>query len=465
MAESIHIVFDQGTLIVEGLDEQAALVAELGLSWDHRIHAFRVEASGYRALLVRLVEREIPFIDDARGFGRLEDLAPTKAFRPYKHQSEALATWKKGGMAGVVVLPTGSGKTWLAMMAMDACRRDTLVVVPTLDLLAQWVRVLQEAFGIEVGMVGGGDFEIRPVTVITYDSAVRHMEHLGNRFGLLIFDEVHHLPGAVYSYIAKFSLAPFRLGLTATPDRQDGGEAMLDALVGPVLYSSRVSRLAGDILAPYTVTRVGVELTAEELEVYENARADYLGFCRERGLRLGSPSGWQSFLSETCRSRRGQQAFESYLLQKHIPLNSESKFCALGEIFLRHKGDRIIVFTAVNELAYRIARRYLCPVITHQTPPRERVDILARFSSGEYGCVVTSKVLNEGVDVPEANVGVVLSGSGSVREHVQRLGRILRKKGDKQAQLYEVIALGTHEENMSRRRRRHEAYGSRHVEE
>ena len=463
MADSIHIGFDQGTIVLDGLEADSPLVAGLDLVWDHRVDAHRTEGSGYRRLVERLHERGVRFNDEAREFSRLETLSPLEPFVPYKHQQEALAAWLAGGMAGVVVLPTGSGKTYLAMMAMHACRRNTLIVVPTLDLLAQWVRVIEAMFGIEVGMVGGGAFDIRPVTVITYDSAARHMEHLGNRFGFVVFDEVHHLPGPVYSYIARFSLAPFRLGLTATPERQDGGEAMLYTLVGPSLYSSQVSDLAGDILAPYDIIKVEVELTAGEQTVYQEAREDYLEFCRSRGLRLGSPAGWQNFLSETCRSKRGQEAFESYLLQKHIPLNSESKFHALSQIFQRHASDRIIVFTHVNELAYRIARRYLCPVITHQTPPRERVEILARFSSGEYSCVVTSKVLNEGVDVPEASVGIVLSGSSSVREHVQRLGRILRKKGKKQAQLYEVIARGTHEENMSKRRRRHEAYRGRHA--
>ena len=89
---------------------------------------------------------------------------------------------------------------------------------------------------------------------------------------------------------------------------------------------------------------------------------------------------------------------------------------------------------------------------------RERVDILQRFHSGDYSVVVTSQVLNEGVDVPAANVGIILSGTGSVREHVQRLGRLLRKHGEKQAVLYEVVTRDTAEEITSDRRRQHHAY-------
>src|SRR5262249_29854842 len=120
---------------------------------------------------------------------------------------------------------------------------------------------------------------------------------------------------------------------------------------------------------------------------------------------------------------------------------------------------RILIFTHDNATVYKIAREFLVPVITHQTKTKERRDVLMAFNSGEYPIVATSKVLNEGVNVPEANVAVILSGSASVREHVQRLGRILRKSGDKEAVLYEVVTRGTVEEFTSNRRRQHSAYG------
>ena len=85
---------------------------------------------------------------------------------------------------------------------------------------------------------------------------------------------------------------------------------------------------------------------------------------------------------------------------------------------------------------------------------KERKRILERFNSGEYPAIVTSKVLNEGINVPEANIGIVLSGSGSAREYIQRLGRLLRKREGKYAILYEVIAKDALEKGVSQRRRR-----------
>jgi len=453
----VRIGFEMGTLVVELRGHELPDTIDFPLVYDHRTGGLRAEGLYYRRLLEALVEQGIPFEDEARGY-RAVALDPVTPPTPYAHQEEALDRWREAGMAGVVVMPTGSGKTYLAQMAMAECRRSCLVVVPTLDLVAQWVRSIESVFRVEAGIIGGGEFEVREVTVITYDSAVRHMENLGNRFGFIVFDECHHLPGEVYSSIARLSLAPFRLGLTATPERSDGGESLLRELVGPLVMTSRVSSLAGDVLAPYQTIRLEVALTAEEEARYREAREVYLEFCRDRGLRLGSPGGWRAFLQETARSREGRRAFEAYRLQREIPLMSESKFRTLASLLEKHATERIIIFTHVNDLAYRISRRFLVPIITHQTPLRERTEILERFSVGTYPAVVTSKVLNEGVDVPEASVGIVMSGSGSVREHVQRLGRILRRREGKLACLYELVAADTHEKSMSYRRTRHEAY-------
>ncbi len=451
--------FDGGTLVLEGPRARDLLAPHPELVFDPRVGVLRTAGCRYRSLVETLVERGIPHEDRARSYHRLEGFKGRYAFAPFPHQQEALSAWVSAGMRGTVVLPTGAGKTYVAQLAIAQCRRDCLVVVPTLDLQSQWVSVLSSWSGTQVGVVGGGAFDVRSITVITYDSAVRHMDHLGHRFGLLIFDECHHLPAPAYRSIAEMGIAPFRLGLTATPDRSDGGEELLDILVGPVVYRSAVSHLAGYILAPYHTVRVRVELTDQEAHCYQEARKGYLDFCRFAGVQLGSLSGWTEFLRIAARTPRGREAFAAYRRQKDIPLNAENKFFALGTILNRHPEDRILIFTHVNALAYRISRSYLIPVITHQTPTKERAGILSAFSAGESPAVVTSRVLNEGVDVPDANVGVVLSGSSSVREHVQRLGRILRRKAGKKAVLYEILASDTHEEGISRRRRKHEAYG------
>jgi superfamily II DNA or RNA helicase len=139
---------------------------------------------------------------------------------------------------------------------------------------------------------------------------------------------------------------------------------------------------------------------------------------------------------------------------KAIALGTEGKLRILGELLAQHYPDRCLVFTADNATVYRISQDFLIPAITHQTPVKERQAILDRFRNGDYPTLVVSQVLNEGGDVPDARIAIMLSGTGSTREYIQRLGRILRKgTGDKQAILYEVIAEETSEEGISRRRR------------
>ena len=148
----------------------------------------------------------------------------------------------------------------------------------------------------------------------------------------------------------------------------------------------------------------------------------------------------------------------AYQTQRRIALTCARKVRLVERLIAKHAADRVIVFTNDNHTVYELSRHLLLPVITHQTPTRERREVLSRFNDGTYPVILTSKVLNEGVDVPAANVAIVLSGSGSVREHVQRLGRILRKREGKRALLYELVTRDTVEERVSDRRREHDAY-------
>jgi superfamily II DNA or RNA helicase len=377
---------------------------------------------------------------------------------PRPFQLEALAAFGRAGGRGVVVLPTGAGKSHVAVLAIDDRRRSALVVVPTLDLVRQWYDLLRTSFATPVGIVGGGSHEILPLTVTTYDSAYLHMEHFGARFGLVVFDECHHLPGETYRVGAELCLAPFRLGLTATPERPDGRESDLTRLIGPVVYRRDIVELAGEYLAEYETVRLDVELGAEERREYEAERKLYLDFLRASGVRMNSPSAWSQFVMRASQSATGLRALKAYRRQRELSLAAAEKLEHLERLLALHRKDRVLVFTQDNATAYAVARRFLLPIITHQTKVKERSEILERFADGRYGAVVTSKVLNEGVDVPDANVAVVISGSGSVREHVQRLGRVLRRRDDKQAILYELVSAGTGEARTSERRRAHSAY-------
>jgi superfamily II DNA or RNA helicase len=449
MSNPLTLRFEGGTLLLEGAEQDATLPA--AFRWDERVRRWRAPAIAYRQVLTELIRKEIPHQDEARDYLEFE-FTPKLHIEPRPYQQQAIEAWNRTGKRGVVVLPTGAGKTHVAQMAIELVKRQTLVVVPTIDLMNQWYDLMLGSFNVEVGLIGGGYYEIGAITITTYASAFRFMERLGSRFGLIVFDECHHLPGNVYRDGAELAIAPFRLGLTATPERADGGEELLEPLIGPTVYRLEAQQLAGDYLADYSVVRVRVELSADERRAYEAARTVYRQFVTGQGIRMSGPGGWQQFIIASARSEAGRRAMLAYRESKRIGLGAEAKMRVLTDILHRHAHDRTLIFTADNETVYRISERFLIPAITHETPIKERRAWLEAFNAGEVLALATSKVLNEGVNIPEAAVAVVLSGSGSAREHIQRLGRVLRKQPEKEAVLYEVISGETSEEFTSQRR-------------
>jgi len=364
----------------------------------------------------------------------------------------------QAGGRGSVILPTGSGKTLVALKAIERAGGSTLVISPTISLMNQWYSLLVDAFGQEVGILGGGYHEIRPITVTTYDSAYIHAGDFGNLFYLLVFDEVHHLPAAKYRQIAEMCIAPHRLGLTATYERQDGEHACLARLVGPVVFRQRLRELKGKYLSDYETVRIKVRLSDEEAQAYRKACADYYGFIRSAGIKPFG-EGWTEFLKLSGADPRARRALVAKQEIKRLSINAERKLEVLDSLLKQHAHDQTVIFTEQNDFAYRISREFLIPAITHQTRAKERKWILDNFKAGTFGAIVTSKVLNEGVDVPSAKVAIVLGGSASPREYVQRLGRILRKDGSRRtALLYEVVTAATAEGNVSSRRRKSDAY-------
>jgi superfamily II DNA or RNA helicase len=342
----------------------------------------------------------------------------------------------------------------LAQLAMQATQQSTLILVPTLDLMHQWYAHLLAAFpDAPVGQLGGGAHDRTPLLVATYDSAAIYAGALGNHYALLIFDECHHLPSAFTRVIAEDSLAPYRLGLTVTLERSDGTHTDLWALIGPEVYRTSATALAGTALAPHRVVRLSVKLSPRERQRYDTLLETRNRFLQSCGIRLGSMAGWQAFVNASARSRAGRRAMLAHRAARALAVGTAGKLRVLADLLAQHYPARTLIFTEDNAMVYRISRDFLLPAITHHTPVKERHDILQRFRSGEYPVVVTSRVLNEGVDVPEASLAIVLSGTGSRREYVQRLGRILRRREGKRAVLYEVVAEATSEEQVARRRR------------
>ena len=472
----VTLTYEEGTVRVE--DDRSGDSNLPHTEADARSKTRRAPGFRYAALREHLRERGVPFEDRVLDAPDLPEISSDYELRAY--QREALAAWEDADRRGVLELPTGSGKTVIGIEAIETLQTATIVVVPTIDLLEQWRRELESEFDVPVGQLGGGEQRVEALTVSTYDSAYLRADELGDRFGLAVFDEVHHLGGEGYRDIARLLAAPARLGLTATFERPDDAHEVVAELVGPKVHAITPDELAGEHLAPYDIKHLEVELTDEERERYEAENEVFTNYLVQSNIQMRSGSDYQELVKRSGSDPRAREALLAKQRARAIMMNSDAKVEVLEDILDRHRDDRVIVFTAHNDLVYRLSERFLLPAITHQTGAAERREILERFREGDYSRVVTSNVLDEGVDVPDANVAVVLSGSGSEREFTQRLGRILRPKdpgstgsdaedaedtenpesraatrsslGDS-ALLYEVVSAETAEERVADRRR------------
>ncbi len=374
--------------------------------------------------------------------------------RPY--QEEALARWLAAGSAGVVILPTGAGKTMVAAMAIHSMSLWTLAVVPTLDLLQQWRVALSSALSLaldEIGVFGGGEKAIKPVTIITYDSAVLYTREL-KRFGLLVWDECHHLPAPTYRLIAESAFTPFRLGLSATPERSDMTHLDLDQLIGPEVYRRSPAELTEEhYLARYQERRINIELSPADEARYAEQHKIYRTFLQRRRIIIRTPEDFQRKLVYlSARDLEARAALLAWRETRSIAMNAPAKYVEIERLLKLHTADQVILFSEYNHVVNEISQRFCLPQITYKTPTEERRAILERFRSGQYTKLVTGRVLNEGVDVPDCRVAVIVSGNSTKREYIQRLGRVLRPK-EGEAVLYELITAGTSEENIAKRRK------------
>jgi DNA excision repair protein ERCC-3 len=344
-----------------------------------------------------------------------------------RYQRESVAAFAAAG-SGVIVLPCGAGKTLVGIGAMAAVGARTLILVTSTLAARQWRDELLARTGLHPELVGeysGARKEVAPVTIATYQVLVTrrggrhtHLDLLGREdWGLIVYDEVHLLPAPVFRMTAEIQ-ARRRLGLTATLVREDGREADVFSLIGPKRYDVPWRDLeAQGWVAAADCVEVRVDLTDEE-------RMDYA---------VAEPEE---------RYRRAATA--------------ASKLPVVASLADAHLADRVLVIGQYLDQLQVLGGSLDAPVITGDTPVRERERLFAAFRTGELRRLVVSKVANFSIDLPEANVAIQVSGTfGSRQEEAQRLGRILRPKADGgRARFYTVVSRDTNDTEFAQRRQR-----------
>ena len=466
----MEFFFDRGTILIESIDGPAGAPESSGpeastlpgyFRWDSRVQRYRAQAH----LLPRFREwLEQGGIEVAYRSPRPDGFRPVPmekaalpCLRPY--QQDALEAWIAAGSRGLVALPTGSGKTRLAIRAMLALGRPALIAVPTRHLLHQWKAALAESYSGPIGLLGDGEQVIEPFTIATYESARIHMDRIGDHFDLLVIDEAHHIASEELQEASGMSTAALRLGLSATFPEDSEWRGRAAALLGPVVYALPISALAGNYLSSFEIKMIQLRLSRDEQAAYDQARTKF--DLHYRPFSQTFPQArWIDFVRAATRSPDGREALAALRRSRAITALPRAKLLALDQLLDQHLEEAKLIFTADNRSAYEVSRRFLIPAITCDIEREEREEILGRFRDGVYRAIVSAKVLNEGLDIPAASVAIIAGGSPNPLEHAQRIGRVLRPLPGKKALVYELVVGGTSDWIISERRSRASVLGT-----
>jgi superfamily II DNA or RNA helicase len=445
--------FDRGSLRLEA--PHTARVPPYFV-WDGRVGAWRTAAVNHTRLQEDAASYHLRVDDAAQRFFPEPHLRPS--LPPLRaDQQAAVEAWERAGCRGVVVKPTGTGKTEIALSIIVRHAAPTLVVTPLRDLMYQWQRRIRQRLGFDAGVLGDGRQEIWPISITTYDSAWIHMKDIGNRYRLIVYDEAHHLPGPSQHESALDCLAPMRLGLTATPWRADGRDRMLVDLIGPLVYREDLDAARGRTVADYAIVRVPIYLTEEEQAEFDDLSRAIRRYVAARRREHGA-FDWAEMARRSREDKEARDILRRFRRKLAIVNRSAEKLRVVEDILRLHPGEPCVIFTASNRMALDVSARFLIPALTAHSGKQERNDVLDAFAAGRLPALVACEVLNEGWDAPAVKIGVVLGGDKGVREAVQRLGRLLRRSGDRAARLYEVVVQETADVGRARRRAKTDAY-------
>jgi len=405
-----------------------------------------------------------------------------QTYRDMPFQDEAFKSWEDSGMLGTIALPTGSGKTLIALRAIAKLKVRTLIVTPTIEMLHQWRRMIVQWLEVpeeKVGLYYSGSKDIRDITIITFQSGHRRVTQetedvsgdvvddiirLSEQAGLMIMDEGHHAPAPVFQRIMINMKSRWRMSLTATPYREDSNEALAFLALGEVVVTKDYASLAEEgvvspikyqmLRTPYTEAEERmIEIKAEfQIGKHLPSAQWYSNSGRDKAtlelLELWAEHPW-TVLRNAGRKEDKQVRLEEPrdVPVRHLAYYAEGKWLLLRSIMDRHKDSKVLVFNEFVEGAKVIAK-YIqdnCPgmkveAMTGSTSPTKRKSIFNDFQSSDSMVLVTTTVLDEGIDVPDCDVVVIFNGSRSKRQMIQRVGRGCRFRPGKIEYVYELIA-------------------------
>jgi len=377
-------------------------------------------------------------------------ISPTLPFSLRPYQQEAVARFLTA-RKGIVVMPTGSGKTAVAIKAMSHIGAKTAVLVPTIVLMNQWVEKLREA-GVRATRFYGAEKRLGRVTVFVFNSAVRHLNAL-KPFSFLVVDEVHHLASkTLRSLLEVAERKPYALGLTSCIQRGDYEDWRIRRVM-PVIYRMRIREARKNgFVSPLQVIEAPVRMTpyeAQKYDAYTSTIRNAIAYFKSIGVNtIADIAKLNHPMARACLSALARR--------KGLLSNIAAKKKRVWQIIEIHRGEKVLLFSESIQSLEAI-RRYLttkgvpCGIYHSEMPLQKRRRALKQWKQGRFNALLSARCLEEGTDVPSCRIGVIIGSGTSKRQFIQRIGRMMRPHGGRPGKIYVVYAAGTIEAGFSGR--------------
>lgn len=385
----------------------------------------------------------------------------------YPWQQAALVAWEANGHRGIVEAVTGAGKTRVAIAAMAEMLADggrVAVIVPNVELQRQWRAQVEDWLpSAVIGELGGSKrgsptLEYSDVLIAVINSAAKYKLGLGRKRGLLVADECHRAAADTFRAALEEEF-DWRLGLSATVARPDDQHlSVLLPYFGSVVYElGYVEAAAQQVIAPVRLAHILVNFDSKKQEEYDQLSLEIREYWLELVNRWDVPPEPASEhfkkvaeLAQQWPNREGKvaKAYQKRIsMRRHLLDHAEDKWATLSALAPSiNAADRTMIFTntigAAVAAVQRLKQAGISAGAMHaELPPSARRDLLENFGSGAIQVVVAPKVLDEGIDVPAADLGVIMGGSKTLRQMKQRMGRVLRRKDDGRDARFVIIAV------------------------
>jgi len=342
-----------------------------------------------------------------------------------------------------------SGKTFCAIeIIKEIWKKEpdlkALIVVPkNIILETGWYKELYDA-GISLRKIGVFYGKIKEEAQITITN-MQNIEKLNlKEYDIVVLDEVHNYGTKRMLEYIKYPFK-YKIGLSATVDRGDGGHWKIYEIFDYNIFTYLPKQaLEEGILNPFDFVNVGVEMDYENFDYYDRLTA-------EINMILKVGGGFNKIVKGGSGLKN--KLYIKLTERKQLVNNYKRKFDVVKKICLKHRDDKVIVFSeyndSTNKFYWHLLDEGLKACVLHSGISKDkREENITDFKLDKYQIMLTSKVLDEGYNLPKLDVAIIAAGNSTSRQTIQRMGRVLRKK-NKESMLYQIYVKDTIEEDQS----------------